>query len=284
MIKIDIRENCIKCEKCVAVCPVSILSQDPKDKTIFVKRVTNCIECGQCAAVCPTRALQHSSFPATSIIDFTKEECPTIEHTMLLLKKRRSNRTFSSKEIPAQDIAKIVEAAYQAPTAHNSRDLAFTVISSPEKLKELTDFTIETYENAIKKLTNPLLKPFLKLKHPKAYHFLPLMQRLSSAYRRGNDAILRKATSVVLLHTKENDSFSLTNCNLAYQNASLMSETLGISQFYIGFLCKAIQLAPGSLEKRLGIKGHIQAAMALGLPKIKFEKYIDRGTPQYKTL
>ena len=54
--------------------------------------------------------------------------------------------------------------------------------------------------------------------------------------------------------------------------------------FYIGFLCKAIQLAPGSLEKRLGIKGHIQAAMALGLPKIKFEKYIDRGTPQYKTL
>ena len=31
-------------------------------------------------------------------------------------------------------------------------------------------------------------------------------------------------------------------------------------------------------------KGHIQAAMALGLPKIKFEKYIDRGTPQYKTL
>ena len=203
---------------------------------------------------------------------------------MLLLKKRRSNRTFSNKEIPAQDIAKIVEVAYQAPTAHNSRDLAFTVISSPEKLKELTDFTIETYENVIKKLTNPLLKPFLKLKHPKAYHFLPLMQRLSSAYRRGNDAILRKATSVVLFHTKENDSFSLTNCNLAYQNASLMSETLGISQFYIGFLCKAIQLAPGSLEKRLGIKGHIQAAMALGLPKIKFEKYIDRGTPQYKTL
>ena len=106
MIKIDIRENCIKCGKCVAVCPVSVLSQDQKDKTIFVKRVTNCIECGQCAAVCPTRALQHSSFPATSIIDFTKEECPTIEHTMLLLKKRRSNRTFSSKEIPAQDIAK----------------------------------------------------------------------------------------------------------------------------------------------------------------------------------
>lgn len=284
MIKIDIRENCIKCAKCVAVCPVSVLSQDQKDKTIFVKRVTNCIECGQCAAVCPTRALQHSSFPATSIIDFTKEECPTIKQTMLLLKKRRSNRTFSSKEIPAQDIAKIVEAAYQAPTAHNSRDLAFTVISSPEKLKELTDFTIETYENAIKKLTNPLLKPLLKLKHPKAYHYLPLMQRLSSAYRRGNDAILRKATSVVLFHTKENDSFSLTNCNLAYQNSSLMSETLGISQFYIGFLCKAIQLAPGSLEKRLGIKGHIQAAMALGLPKIKFEKYIDRGTPQYKTL
>lgn len=46
MIKIDIRENCIKCGKCVAVCPVSVLSQDPKDKTIFVKRVTNCIECG----------------------------------------------------------------------------------------------------------------------------------------------------------------------------------------------------------------------------------------------
>ena len=106
MIKINIRENYIKCAKCVAVCPVSVLSQDQKDKTIFVKRVTNCIECGQCAAVCPTRALQHSSFPATSIIDFTKEECPTIEHTMLLLKKRRSNRTFSSKKFQLKILLK----------------------------------------------------------------------------------------------------------------------------------------------------------------------------------
>ena len=73
MIKIDIRENCIKCGKCVAVCPVSVLSQDQKDKTIFVKRVTNCIECGQCAAVCPTRALQHSSFPLQVLLILQKK-------------------------------------------------------------------------------------------------------------------------------------------------------------------------------------------------------------------
>ncbi|MBF1427163.1 4Fe-4S binding protein [Hoylesella nanceiensis] len=38
MIKIDIRENCIKCGKCVAVCPVSVLSQDKKGQNNLCKK------------------------------------------------------------------------------------------------------------------------------------------------------------------------------------------------------------------------------------------------------
>lgn len=65
--------------------------------------------------------------------------------------------------------------------------------------------------------------------------------------------------------------------NLAYQNASLMAECLGVSQFYTGFVCSAIeQDKKGTLEKKLGIDGKIYAGMALGMPAFRYKNYIDR--------
>ena len=66
------------------------------------------------------------------------------------------------------------------------------------------------------------------------------------------------------------------NANLAYQNGSLMAEALGVSQFYMGFVCNAVRMSKGRLEKRLGIGGTIHAAMALGMPALRFDNYVDR--------
>ena len=71
--------------------------------------------------------------------------------------------------------------------------------------------------------------------------------------------------------------FGYQDANLAYQNASLMAECLGVSQFYTGFVCSAIeQDKKGTLEKKLGIDGKIYAGMALGMPAFRYKNYIDR--------
>jgi len=67
------------------------------------------------------------------------------------------------------------------------------------------------------------------------------------------------------------------NCNLAYQNASLMAEVLGIGHFYTGFVLAGNHFAFGkSLEKLLSIKGKICAGMAMGYPKHHYPNYIEK--------
>lgn len=112
-----------------------------------------------------------------------------------------------------------------------------------------------------------------------------MMQRVIQEYENGNDLILRNATAVILIHADENDYFSSTNANLAYQNASLMAETLHISQFYMGFLCSAINLDKRrKFTKKLGIQDKIYAAMALGIPKFEFSHYINKKNCEFDAL
>ena len=56
-----------------------------------------------------------------------------------------------------------------------------------------------------------------------------------------------------------------------------MAESLNVGHFYTGYICKFSELDKEQLIKNvLGIKGNIYAGMALGMPKYKFKKYVDR--------
>ena len=123
------QESCIKCGKCVRVCPSDIFTQERAGETIGLVRVESCIVCGHCVDVCPTGSVLHSEFPPekTHTIDYS--QMPTPEQVMLLIKSRRSNRTLTSRPVPKEMLDKIVEAAHSAPTATNSQSLSFTVVT-----------------------------------------------------------------------------------------------------------------------------------------------------------
>ena len=56
-----------------------------------------------------------------------------------------------------------------------------------------------------------------------------------------------------------------------------MAESLGVSQFYTGYVCIAVDLdKKRKLSKLLNIDGTIHAGMALSMPAFKFPKYTDR--------
>ena len=52
-------------------------------------------------------------------------------------------------------------------------------------------------------------------------------------------------------------------------------EALGVAHFYTGFVLAAEKITK-KLNREFGINGHIYAAMALGMPAVKYGKYIDR--------
>lgn len=274
--------RCIKCGKCVKVCPSKIFVWQRGNNTSSVKieKSQNCIKCGHCAAVCKAGAVNHSLFPKEKIHSVEYSQMPSPDQVMLICKARRSNRALTSQPVPDEVIARILEAANAAPTASNLQQLEYTVVNSPGKITEVIEFVIDYFSSMVKLLENPLLKPILKpILGDGAYRYVNVFRRIRESYSRGDDQILRGAKCVIFIHAPKSLRFADADANLAYQNGSLMAESMGISQIYTGFVCTAAKKGKGKLERILGIdpSRRIVAGMAIGIPEFRYPNYIDRG-------
>lgn len=269
------KELCIKCGRCVEICPTQIFIRT-QSKELEIRNVKACIACGHCVGVCPQAAISHSEFPVEKIHSIDREKLPTPKQVLLLCQTRRSNRAFSQKPIPQEALNMILEAAHRAPTAKNRQLIEFTLITDRERIHQTSAYAIEVLSKIAEKLQNPLIKIILKPFLHKLYALLPQFIGMKKKFDKGNDPILRNATAVIFFHAPKNQ-FSCHDANLAYQNASLMASSLGIAHFYTGFVCAAIEKDHSRrLAESFGIEGEIYAGMALAMPKFDFKNYIDK--------
>ncbi len=196
---------------------------------------------------------------------------------MELLRARRSRREFSRKPISVAHLEMILEAGRLAPTASNSRAVRQILITDPEVLQSVVDFTMANFLRLHKILTFAplkfLLMPFMGGVYKK---YLPTFTRMKAIYQGGGDPILRGATSLILYYTPRGHRFGVEDSNLAYQNSSLMAESLDVGHFYTGFVLNVAKSKRGKLEKMLGIEGgQITAGLALGVPQFRYFNYVD---------
>ena len=271
------RETCIKCGRCVRVCPSVVFCQESLRAEVEVQHPSRCFACGHCVAVCPTGSVGHPEFPARKVHKIDTSGLPSPEQLMLLIRARRSNRAFSAEPVPQEYLNAILEAAHRAPTASNLQQVGFTLVTDPEKLRMVSDYTAGIFLGLVKKLGNPFVKPVLRLAAPNIYQQIRRLKGLIKEQGNGKDRILRGATAVIFIHTPKGLDFGPQDSNLAYQNGSLIAESLGVSQFYTGFVCGAIRRdRKNELARRLGIDGTIHAGMALGMPQFRYPNYIDK--------
>lgn len=273
------RESCTRCGKCVRVCPSDVLNSD-NEGYAMVKNLEMCIVCGHCAAVCESNSVEHSEFPTSTIHAIDYSLYPTAEQLDLLLKARRSNRALTKKAVPQKLLDKIVEAAYRAPTASNAQGLGYAIITEPEKIMAIRNFTMDVFSGILKMVGNPFVRPIVKMISPDVLKYEKAFKRMQQEHAKegGRDGILRGATAVILIYASAKSRFGAEDANLAYQNGSLMAEVLGVSQIYTGFVLNATRQKKGQLENILGIpKGcRIFAGMALGMAAFRYANYIDR--------
>lgn len=282
MLKLEIdKQSCIECRKCIRVCPAHILYTRQGEKEVDVKDLSNCIRCGQCVAICPTGSVIHSEFPEEKVHLIDKELLPSPDSVEMLIRSRRSNRAFSSRPVPEEELKRILEAANRCPTATNSQELEFTIITDPAVLHQVSALTLEVFSGIVNKLRP--LKPVLNLTVPGLVAQLPQFDRMIEQFSLGEDPILRGAKAAMFIHSDKGARFGKQDANMAYQNGSLMAESMGISQFYTGFVCVSCGMdRKKRLKKLLGIEGEIHAGMALGMPSFRFERYIDRKPVRVK--
>ena len=254
-------ETCIKCGSCVAVCPVGIFRQSAPRMPVTIVNPETCIKCGHCVDVCPTNSIEHECFPPERLHEIDYQQMPSPEQLMNLIHARRSNRTFLKKEVPADAIAMMREAALYAPTAGNNQLVELNVINDPEKITDIIRFTIDTLGEHLDLLGE---------------NYANVVSGARQAFENGIDIIARNAPYVMVFASDH--SFGSADCNLAYENASLMAQSLGVSQFYMGFVMTATSLSdPDSVKALFGVKQKVQALMGFGLPRLRYKRYAERG-------
>lgn len=276
--RIAVGDACIRCGRCVRVCPSQIFAREEPEGRIVVRDTEGCIVCGHCVAACPAGAVDHEAFPPERVHAADRHVLPSPEALEQLLAVRRSNRALSRRPVPQEWLDRIIAAADRAPTASNARELAYTLVTDPVRLRQVAEYTLGVFGRLERLLTNPLVRVWLKPLLPGVYRYVPVFARLRRDYAEGRDRILRGATALLFIHAPQGNRFASEDANLACQNASLMAEALGVSQIYMGFVLTAVrQDRHKELNRLLGLEGRrIAAILALGMPEFLYPNYIDR--------
>ncbi|MCM1150944.1 MAG: nitroreductase family protein [Alistipes sp.] len=270
--------RCIRCGRCAKVCPSLVFGQEKAGTEVQVVAPENCIVCGHCVAACPTAAVRHADFPPERVHPVDRAQLPSPEQLMSLCRARRSNRALSRKPVPQEFLDRILEAAHRAPTASNLQQVGFTVLSAPDDLRFVVEYTLGFCRRMLRLLEMPVLGLLVRKFVPGADRYRLTFRRLIDEYEKGGrDRILRGATALIFIHTPAKNRFGAIDCQLAYQNGSLMAEALGVSQIYTGFVLTASRSdRRNRLARRFGIEGSIHAGMALGMPEFLFPNCIDK--------
>ena len=270
-------EACIRCRRCERACPAGIFAWE--DGKMQVQKEQYCIRCGHCADICPSKAVVHTLFPENTMHDYALNDMPSPDQVALLLKARRSNRAFTARPVPQESLKRIIEAAYAAPTAQNTRNIQVVAVTDPELLERISALTVDTFAHAVKPLENSLLKCLLHKKMAQVYAMIPKLKAMHRKFHEGKgDPVLHRAKAVLFFCAPPQSRYGCADSNLAYQNASLMAESLGVAQFYTGFVLSGMkQDRKDRIHKMLHLTNvKIFAGMALGMPEFRFERYTDR--------
>jgi nitroreductase/Pyruvate/2-oxoacid:ferredoxin oxidoreductase delta subunit len=280
-----ISESCDGCDTCLLACPKIIYVKKEGSAVPEVVHDELCGSCGHCVALCPHGAITHLDFPQASIRAIDQKILPSAAQIVELLRARRSMRVFADRPVERERIERIIDGAHLAPTAHNSQSTEFIVVQERQVLNQIVDLTARFFAHVMKLLRNPLIRNFYLLfarnLAESAIDSMPDFKRIVAAAGENKDLILHGAPCLILFHAARNVSFANANANLALQNATLVSQGLGLGSFYTGYVVVACE-RDGSIPRLLSLPNNHQvyAGLALGYPRLQFTNWIQRRPPR----
>lgn len=147
----NVNEKCIHCGKCINDCIGRALKFD--ENKIPVLDETKCIKCQHCLAICPVGALSiMGKNPDDSDLP---ENQPKASEVLSLIKTRRSFRHYKRENVDKKLMDKLKDMLNWVPTGVNNHGLHFSFIDDVEVMD---DFRNYTNGKMLRVLTNPALK------------------------------------------------------------------------------------------------------------------------------
>ena len=130
-----IEGKCTNCMLCVQDC-ISAVWKDI-DGIPKVVAPDDCNRCSHCLAVCPQEAIEHDGLDHMQIKRIDKGLIhPDVFET--ITRGRRSVRRYKEKMIPDELVEKILHLVNHTPTASNSQNVDYIVVSNKKILREIS--------------------------------------------------------------------------------------------------------------------------------------------------
>jgi nitroreductase/NAD-dependent dihydropyrimidine dehydrogenase PreA subunit len=250
---------------CALVCPEAIFVQNEKGVSPEIVHEDECIKCGQCVSICPQGAILHADFPLTRIREVRQELLPSGEQVMELLRSRRSIRAWRDKPVERDLIEQIIEGARFAPSARNTQSTRFIVVQDRALLARIVELTVQNQAQLV----------------AHDAEVLPAFSRLIEAFHESKDKILHDAPVLLVFHADQREEFVEVNATLALHNSALVCQGLGLGCFFAGYVVAVCQ-RDDSIPRLLALPDNhrIYGALAIGVPKLKFKKSMEREAPK----
>jgi len=199
-----------------------------------------------------------------------------------LIISRRSTRTFQDKPVDKAIIEKIINGASFAPSAKNAQSTEYVVVEDKALLHALAERTAFCLGKSADQLRNPIWRRLYlmmgKVDTEQLARWTGQFSLIAKRMTEGADLILFNAPALILFHGDSRIAFAEANANLAFQNASMIASSLNIGHFYTGYMVAAWG-RDKEMRKLLNLpaRHRLYAGLALGHPKIRFSKWIDRN-------
>lgn len=262
------REKCKKDGICALECPRRIIRQ-PKNEfpSIVPGDDELCLNCGHCVAVCPHDAMRHEALPVDDFLPVNKGLELNEEQVTQFLRSRRSIRVYKDKPVEREKLARIIDLARYAPTGSNSQSVQWTVINGADKVRAVTESSIEWMRDFLKK--NPDVGG-------NSYY-----SRSVSDWETGYDLVLRSAPSLIVASAPNDAGTAAHDVIIALSYLELAALPLGLGTCWAGILY-GVMKAHAPLREEMGIPmdhPHYYPMM-IGYPKFSYPLFPSRKEPR----
>lgn len=274
-------EKCNGCGLCLTRCTGCF---SHKNGQILVKaNQDTCNMCGHCISLCPTDAITHQMMDMSN---FPPVDTNVIPNSMIFTKfirQRRSHRHFKKKPIRKKDLETLIDICRYAPTGSNRQGVEIKVIQNPERVKYLSELSINYFIDIIKQIESQVEqiekegKPLpndLDFLYSNTKRYKPFIMDRES----GTDVIFRKAPCVMIFHSSSQSSTTpKDDCVIAAHTVSMLAITLGIQTCFIGLFTAAANAHPPIMNAlSLPPDNSVHSVLILGYAKLNFLRAVDR--------
>jgi len=263
MYNLNLNNNlCTRCSKCFNDCPSKSIGLNEEGYPEIIN--DNCIRCQHCFAICPEGAISIFDLNPANSISVNEENRPTREQMEQLIKGRRSIRSYKKEDIPREEIDKLLDLAYHAPTGVNRQGISFKVIYNQDTMDI---FKKQFYKAVEKSVTDS--------SQEEKHAFAGILK----AYReKQKDILFRGAPHIFFAIGNEDTPIVHTDGVIAASYFELATAASGYGAVWNGYVTYAVNSIPG-LKDLIKLKtGEVLCyTLCFGIPKISYARSVQRG-------